>query len=168
MGSFAPNELDAEYMDVLTTEFIRNISNIREVDFLQGPKTTNEINRWISDMTKGKIPELYEEPLGPDTLIVLASTLYFKASWKGKFDLIPKGSPEDKRLCFATSTEGLIKGDCADVQWMVKEGEMSHRFLQNRRGATKVRATIIDIPLKHKTFDIDGQDTHQVWYNIAP
>ena len=102
--------------------------------------------------------------MGPDTLVVLASTLYFKASWKGKFDLIPKGSQEDRKHCFATTYEGLVKSDCADVQWMVKEGEMSYLVLQNRRGATKVKATIIDIPLKNKAFDIDGQDTHQVWY----
>ena len=98
--------------------------------------------------------------MGPDTLVVLASTLYFKASWKGKFDLLPKGSPEDKRLCFATSAEGLMKSECADVQWMVKEGEMAYRNLYDRR--TGVKARIIDIPLKNKAFDIDGQDTHQV------
>jgi len=78
-------------MDVLKEEFIRNMSNINGVDFQEPTETTDFINGWISDATKGKIPKLYDEPLGSDTLVILASSLYFKASWKGKFDLIPKG-----------------------------------------------------------------------------
>jgi len=159
MGTYSPNELSAEFMDVLKNEFIRNMSNINAVDFHDSGKTTDLINRWISDMTKGKIPKLYDEPLGTDTLVILASTLYFKASWKGKFDLIPKGTPEDKRLCWATSAEGLTKSECADVQWMTKEGYMA--YFPIKRGHKSI-ATVIDIPLRNRKNEKDGKDLHLV------
>ena len=44
----------------------------------------NSINKWADQTTKGKIPTLFES-LDNDTLMVMASSLYFKSTWKSPF-----------------------------------------------------------------------------------
>ena len=46
---------------------------------------TELINSWISDKTHGKIAKMYPETIDSNTLIMLVSSLYFKASWANKF-----------------------------------------------------------------------------------
>ena len=146
-------------MDLLGEEVVQSISKIKEMDFRRSD-TTNFINYLISFRTNGNHRQFYEKKLLTNTMAILTSTPYFKASWQGKFDLIPKGSPEDNRVCFASTTQDLINSICQDVQWMTKEGLMGYTQLQNRR--TNIRAEIIDIPFMTASNNIDGQDHHQV------
>lgn len=49
------------------------------------PGTIDVINRKISDQTDGAIPKLFDS-LSPDTALLLANTLNFKANWQTEFD----------------------------------------------------------------------------------
>lgn len=48
-------------------------------------ETKDEINTWISEKTKGLIPEMFSKKLDDDTRMLLINTLYFKAKWRDPF-----------------------------------------------------------------------------------
>lgn len=50
------------------------------------PQLTKDINRWVSDATKQRIPSAIDEPIDPNTVMFLINTLYFKADWATEFD----------------------------------------------------------------------------------
>ena len=149
MSSYSPHELGPEYVNLLTENFIKDVTNIQPVDFKNNPKdATESINKWISEKTHGKIPKLFDEDLESDTLVILASSLYFKASWTGKFRLIKKGSKEDQALCWAESTQGLLNSECNDaIQWMKKEQDISLAKIMN---GFEPQATVVEVPMKQK------------------
>ena len=150
MSSYTPNNLSAEYVDLLQKSFIKDVTNIMGVDFKnQNVETTEKINKWVSEKTRGKIEKLYQKPVPTDTLVVLASTLYFKASWNEKFYMIKKGSEYDKELCFGTSIDNILNSICENVQWMRKTEDVHYHFYMN--GNTKI-ATVVDLPMKNKKF----------------
>jgi serine protease inhibitor len=77
-----------KYSGVLTEDFMQKVVTIQPVNFLEDSEAaTQMINTWANETTRGKISEIFTEPLDPDTLMVLASSLYFKASWNKKFEL---------------------------------------------------------------------------------
>jgi len=83
MSSYSTNELGPKYVDLLQKSFIRDMANIVPVDFQnENIEATETINNWIAEQTKNKIPQLFKEPLGSDTLVVLASSLYFKVNFR--------------------------------------------------------------------------------------
>ena len=45
------------------------------------------LNKAVSDLTEGKIPNLLTQNLSPDTVVVLVNTILFKAKWKKKLSL---------------------------------------------------------------------------------
>ncbi len=60
-------------------------ADIFKTDFTDNAKAVKEINGWVSDKTNKLIPEVLRS-LQPTTLFVLANAMYFKGSWKYKFD----------------------------------------------------------------------------------
>ena len=62
-------------------------ASAENVDFSRSPDPSRQkINKWVSDSTKGKIPELL--PAGsvdPLTRLVLTNAIYFKGSWVEAF-----------------------------------------------------------------------------------
>lgn len=50
------------------------------------PQLTKDINHWVSDATKQRIPSAIDEPIDPNTVMFLINTLYFKADWATQFD----------------------------------------------------------------------------------
>lgn len=44
------------------------------------------INGWVEDRTQGKIRNIIQEPLPPETSLVLVNAIYFKGNWAHKFD----------------------------------------------------------------------------------
>lgn len=69
------------YMDRVTKYFL---ADLFEVDFTQ-EKTKDELNRWVSEKTNGKIKEMVSQ-IRPDTVAYLFNTIYFKGSWEQPFD----------------------------------------------------------------------------------
>lgn len=58
-----------------------------EKDFVQeGEKAKDDLNAWVSEKTKGLIPELFTEPFSKETLLVLVNTIYFNGEWEEAFD----------------------------------------------------------------------------------
>ena len=55
------------------------------VDFTDAA-TLSQINRWCSDKTDGKIPQMLED-LDPLTRLMLINALLYKAPWRDKWDL---------------------------------------------------------------------------------
>ena len=84
-GVFANEDMLLDsYEQTLEDYFIKDPVTV--VDFAQDSANATElINKWISDRTQGKIPEMYPEPVDQNTLIMLVSSLYFKGSWANTF-----------------------------------------------------------------------------------
>lgn len=40
---------------------------------------------WVNTKTHGRIPKMLDAPLPPETKLVIASALYFKAQWESTF-----------------------------------------------------------------------------------
>ncbi len=55
------------------------------------PDAAPRINNWVSENTKGKIPQIVTPPINPETVMFLINAIYFKGDWTQKFD------PEDTR-----------------------------------------------------------------------
>uniref|UniRef100_A0A2C9GW19 Serpin domain-containing protein n=1 Tax=Anopheles farauti TaxID=69004 RepID=A0A2C9GW19_9DIPT len=61
-------------------------SEVQSLDFAQDSTgSTKRINKWVSDKTHGKIPNILPSTLPGNTVMVLASALYFKALWAETF-----------------------------------------------------------------------------------
>ena len=75
----------AAYVNLLRDRFA---ANVREMDYkgnLEGSRL--EINRFVAEQTKDKIPELFAPgTLTPDARLVLTNTIYFKADWLVPFE----------------------------------------------------------------------------------
>ncbi len=75
----------------LQTEFVKKANTFYNAepetrDFHDG-KTRDVINKWGSDHTEGMIEEaLKEDEFDPDVVSYLLNAIYFKGSWKKKFD----------------------------------------------------------------------------------
>ncbi|NWS18836.1 A1AT antiproteinase, partial [Pachyramphus minor] len=54
-------------------------------DFHKPEEAKNQINKYVEEKTKGKIPELVGH-LEPSTVLVLVNYIYFKAAWEKSFD----------------------------------------------------------------------------------
>merc|ERR1711868_347394 len=123
MGLTSPNKLQGNYLDLLKENFIRDESHIKELDFQQkSQEATDEINKWVAEKTNNKIPQLFSEPLDSQTIVMLVSTLYFKASWNEKFESVRKDPP-----CYYANMGDLVASKpCDDVTYMGKEEEVYH------------------------------------------
>ena len=75
---FIPEDVWTSYIaDTFNGEF-HNVS-------LPTKDTEKAINHWIDEKTEGLIPTMLDEPLYPDTKLVLFNTVYFKGDWQKPF-----------------------------------------------------------------------------------
>ncbi|XP_020379590.1 serpin I2 [Rhincodon typus] len=66
-------------------EFFHNA--IKKVNFQDSVSTANIINKWIANQTEGKIQNLVtSQSLNALTKMVLVNAIYFKGTWKHKFN----------------------------------------------------------------------------------
>jgi serpin B len=85
------NGLWAEADYPLNSDFIKAIKegfggSLEPVDFRNEPAAREKINRWVSEQTRDKIPDLIGPGvLTPDTRLVLTNAIYFKAAWEEQF-----------------------------------------------------------------------------------
>jgi serpin B len=78
----------------------RFAAQVRGGDF--GPTTVAAMNAWASEQTNGRIPEVVQA-LDDDLVVVLMNALYFKGSWRGRFD------PARTRQTSFTTTSGAAR-----------------------------------------------------------
>lgn len=78
-----------QYSTILQELMMTNFSEFRSANFGSNPKgTTDDINEWVRDKTKDKIPKMFEEPIDSNTVAMILSSLYFKGSWDVPFDIV--------------------------------------------------------------------------------
>ncbi|XP_049887288.1 antichymotrypsin-2-like isoform X3 [Pectinophora gossypiella] len=62
-------------------------AGIEKIDFAKSTAAAQQINQWVESKTNNKIKDLIApDCLGEDTRLVLVNALYFKGTWKKKFD----------------------------------------------------------------------------------
>lgn len=73
-----------EYLDLLAQNYG---AGLQTLDFTKDPEAARKtINDWVSEKTKDKIRDLFAQgTITPDTRLVLANAIYFKASWQSVF-----------------------------------------------------------------------------------
>ena len=83
---------------------------------------TNSINKWSSDKTNGKIPEMNPEPLDPYTRLVLVNALYYLGDWEipfeaGKtYDQVFHGSQKDTTIPFMHDKREMLYSETPSYQ----------------------------------------------------
>jgi serpin B len=60
-------------------------ATVESLDF-DNPQTVNKINGWVTEKTHGKINNILQGPINPDTQLFLANAIYFKGKWEDPFD----------------------------------------------------------------------------------
>ncbi|PKK31416.1 serine protease inhibitor 2.1 [Columba livia] len=70
--------------------FLQNTKKFYEAEFFSSnfhepEEAKKQINKYVEEKTKGKIPELIGH-LDPSTVLVLVNYIYFKATWENSFD----------------------------------------------------------------------------------
>lgn len=61
-------------------------SSVEGLDFFNRPDlATDHINKWANKHTNGRIKEIISDELSPETTMVVANALYFKAFWEDVF-----------------------------------------------------------------------------------
>ena len=63
-------------------------AGLGHVDFVQVDAARALINRWISEQTTGKVPELLpDRSITADTVMVITNAIYFLGYWEDKFEV---------------------------------------------------------------------------------
>lgn len=83
-------------------------AGLKEVDYRTATEEARQtINKWVEDKTKDRIKDLIQRGLlTPDTRLVLTNAIYFKGTWKIKFE--KKNTKKEK---FHVSKEKSIDAD---------------------------------------------------------
>jgi serpin B len=95
-------------------------AKVQQEDFQnQLEQTRQQINKYISDKTESKIPELIKKgTLNPNTAIVLANAIYLKAAWDQSFN-----KTQTKQSKFYRQGQ---EQDPQNVPFMNAEGQYRH------------------------------------------
>lgn len=98
-----------EYGDICRDYFDARVSAL---DFMQ-EWAADTINNWASENTHGKIKKVFEPPLDPNLVFILANAVYFKANWTFPFD------PEETRTDSFYMADGVSMS--ADFMYLNSE-----------------------------------------------
>lgn len=60
-------------------------AQIEPFDVANASGSLQKINGWVSDQTRGKIPEIITE-ISPENMMFLINAIYFKGQWQSRFD----------------------------------------------------------------------------------
>ena len=60
-------------------------AEVRALNFADAPGTLAAVNGWVNDKTHGKIPSILES-VDPSDVMYLLNAIYFKGSWRDRFD----------------------------------------------------------------------------------
>jgi serpin B len=95
--------VEAAYLDALSSSFGAGIGLL---DYKANPEAARLlINKWASDRTKGRIPNILEQgDIDTLTRLVLVNAIYLKAAWNTEFD--PKDTAD---RAFTTAAGSAVK-----------------------------------------------------------
>jgi serpin B len=60
-------------------------AQVEALDF-GGPSAADVMNQWVSDGTNGRIEEIVDNPIDPNTIMFLINAISFKGDWRHQFD----------------------------------------------------------------------------------
>lgn len=153
----------------------------QKVDFRNAAAAISTINNWVNRATYGKIREILSGTFSTETQMVIASSLYFKATWQNEFipkitrpkDFFPDGANRpavkvdmmslvqclpylyDKSLGFKMI--GLPYSDNATTMYVMMPENSSRakiRDLQNRLTASQIDSMITKMKLRTATVSL--------------
>ncbi|KAG5675521.1 hypothetical protein PVAND_005417 [Polypedilum vanderplanki] len=84
-GIFVQNDVNIRgaYKDAVQNVYK---SEVKSLNFRDAPSdASQQINDWVNEKTHGKIKQIVPPVMNPNTRIVLANALYFKAQWQTSF-----------------------------------------------------------------------------------
>ena len=111
-------------------------STAKELDFRGDAENSRKtINKWVSDKTNAKIPELLKK-VEPETQMILTNAVYFNAGWESKFN---------KKM---TSKEKFYPGGCLVTEVDMMKNHGTYRYAE--RDGNK----IIHIPYENSRFSM--------------
>ncbi|MEP6610539.1 MAG: serpin family protein [Mucilaginibacter sp.] len=93
-----------DFLQTNTTSFN---ARVKGLDF-NSPATITQINNWVSDQTAGKIPTIVDA-IPADAVMYLINAIYFKSSWKEKFD-----AKNTTKRSFNLAGGGTVQADFMD------------------------------------------------------
>ena len=105
-----------DYFDFVSKNFH---AEIRNLDFTS-PDAVPSINNWVSEKTKGRIPQIIDE-LSDDAILVLINAIVFDGKWEKDFDddhvysgtFHAQGGKDQEVTFLNSSEERYIKNDKA-------------------------------------------------------
>ncbi len=115
-----------EFLDRCQQYFDAEVAALNFAD----PTAVNAINAWVDEQTRGKIRDIVEPPIDPQTIMFLINAIYFKGDWTYQFD----------RHLTRSSVFHLADGSETTVQMMDHEGEVAVRVLFD------TDVTVVDLP----------------------
>merc|ERR1711953_162988 len=162
-------QLDPGTFDILSNDFIKDMSNIKALDFMNDASAdTSEINEWAEESTNGKISQLFTEDLDADTKVVLASALYLKAQWMNPF--VPLTQQKQKQLGLEDITWFNYKKDefekREDIDWIYQDAHI--RTTQIKTGQSIVDVYELPMSMKKTKDEPTQMMTVQIWVSDDP
>lgn len=118
-------ELGPDFLETLAAQYG---SGVETVDFQGDAEGSRDvINRWVSDVTRERIPELIPEGMiTPETIVMLVNAIYLNAEWASQFS---EDATEDQPF-------HLADGSTVDVPMMTQS--MLHTSASQGDGYTAV------------------------------
>ncbi|XP_043472711.1 ovalbumin-related protein X-like isoform X2 [Leptopilina heterotoma] len=114
-------------------------SSVVQVDFKKASNAVERINSWIIEKTRNKIKDLISlDDISDDTRLLMINAVYFKCSWKHKFD--PKLTMKQNFY----NTKNNVK----QVSMMHMNAHFSHRT------SADLNARILEIPYQNADFSM--------------
>lgn len=77
----------------LREDFVQKSVDYFGADIYRAPfddSTKDDINKWCSNKTDGRIPEMLSDPIPPNALMYLVNAVSFDAEWEEKYEDAPK------------------------------------------------------------------------------
>ena len=128
-------ELLSEYEDNLKAKYQAEISR---ADFTsEGETIVQRVNEWVSDSTKGLIPEVLNEPPPADTALMLLNCVYFRGNWMKEFE------DAGNRDFHASKTR------TRKVPFMAKQYD--YKYLDVPFNSTSELVEMVEVPYKGRT-----------------
>lgn len=79
-------------------------ANLTALDF-QHPSASKTINNWVKEKTRGKIEDIVDEDIDPNTVLFLINAIYFYGDWEVPF---PEGRTNERPFYDKDGHENLI------------------------------------------------------------
>ena len=97
-------------------------AQVRSLDF-GSPTAAKTINDWVNQQTRGKIPEIVDDPIPDSVIMYLIDAIYFKGSWTQRFDpALTRDAPFTLRSGAAIPVTMMTHKDPAPAGYFAGDG----------------------------------------------